>query len=110
TEHLIASDALLVGQGVGGDGEILISGTGKGFSGEVRVGVQGGTGLVTIDGPQTYLKAGRFANGSGEANLPGDLIVGESGTGALVVENGGKALVEGDFTLGRHALGEAGAL
>ncbi len=100
-----------VGVGPGGDGEITLE-DGSGLtSGNIVLGKEGGQALVTVTGANSQLWGENHTTGLPEGpDLPGDLTVGESGSGALVVENGGKAVVEGDFILGRYSFGESGAL
>ncbi|MEZ5386996.1 MAG: hypothetical protein R3F13_15925 [Prosthecobacter sp.] len=101
---------LEVGVGTGGDGEILLENGGGLTSGEIILGKAGGQALVTVTGPNSQLWGEIHTTANpGAPYYPGDVIVGESGTAALVVEDGGRALVEGDFTLGRYAVGQNGA-
>ncbi len=101
---------LEVGVGAGGDGEINLENGGGLTSGEIFLGRAGGQALVTVSGANSQLWGEIHTTANpGAPYYPGDVTVGESGTGALVVEDGGRALVEGAFTLGRYALGQDGA-
>lgn len=101
---------LEVGVGAGGDGELHLENGGGLTSGEIFLGRAGGQALVTVSGANSQLWGEIHTTANpGAPYYPGDVAVGESGSGALVVENGGKALVEGAFRIGRHALGEDGA-
>ena len=101
---------LEVGVGAGGDGELHLENGGGLTSGEIFLGRAGGQALVTVSGANSQLWGEIHTTANpGAPYYPGDVTVGESGSGALVVENGGKALVEGAFRIGRYALGEDGA-
>lgn len=98
---------LAVGRGTGGDGLLDLAGATRVESGTVVVGQSGGSGLIDLADANTRLHV--KADSGNLAALPGRLIVGESGTGGLVVEDAATAQVDGDFLLGRYALGESGA-
>jgi len=101
---------LEVGVGAGGDGEITLEDGAGLTSGNIVLGKAGGQALVTVSGANSQLWGEMHTTGlPGGPSVLGDVFVGESGSGALVVENGGRALVEGDFTIGRYALGQSGA-
>ncbi|MCB1227021.1 MAG: hypothetical protein KDK99_14485 [Verrucomicrobiales bacterium] len=98
---------LAVGRGTGGDGLLDLSGATLAESGTVVVGQSGGSGLIELSDANTRLHV--EADSGNLAQRPGLLVVGESGTGGLVVQDAATAQVDGDFLLGRYALGESGA-
>lgn len=98
---------LAVGRGTGGDGLLDLAGATLAESGTVVVGQSGGSGLIELSDANTRLHV--EADSGNLAQRPGLLVVGESGTGGLVVQDAATAQVDGNFLLGRYALGESGA-
>lgn len=100
----------VAGVGTGGDAEIsLTNGSGL-WSGEIILGRDGGQADLSVSGPFSQVLAAYGNTGwNGNTVLSGNFTLGESGAASLVVEDGGAAMVEGSFLLGRYALGEDGA-
>ncbi len=95
------------GVGIGGNAEVDFGQAAKGTVGEGRLGIDGGTSVLRIDGEGTHfaVEKNTISTTPTLIQTSGSLHVGDSGNGSIGVTDGGRLTVGGSLTLGEFKTG-----